>query len=633
MELDDKKQFLSQCPPFSALSEQALGQCLKKLCITYEKAGTVLELSNQDNDIFLLRSGSVEIKNSQGEFIDRLSSGGVYGRPLVDNEGTNNYDDQNSEHSSLTGISPIQRVVFLEDSLVYSLPFELIENLTSSNDTFASFFNHPHKTLLTHQQDIEENQPYRNFSLNQKVSELMTESPLCIHQTTTIQEAARLMSEAKVSSILLVDEGELCGILTDRDLRSRVLAKGIDPSLPVSEVMTAHPKTIQASQTVYETQLSMMTANIHHLPVIKDNKPLGIVTLNDFIRAQNSEPLYMIQAINRATNRERLYPISQQLPVLICKLIEANVRANEIGRIITSITDSITRRLIQLASQAFGPAPCQYAWVVFGSQARQDQMLGSDQDNGLILEEGITQGIRDYFQKFAEFVNEGLDRSGLKFCPGDIMAKNEKWCQPIDKWQHYFTRWIREPEPKALMHASIFYDIRHVSGKRELTQSLVNLVLTEAKKNTIFQACMSENALQASPPLGFFKTFVLDRDGNHNPVLDLKLRGTVPIVAMVRLYCLAHGIQAVNTSDRLRLLQEKNILSVSEAGNLHDAHEFIASLRLEGQSQAMMRGEVASNHLNPDELSPLVRHQLKGAFSVVAESQRLFKTRFGHGVI
>ncbi len=623
MEIDDKRQFLSQCPPFNSLDAAGTDLCLKKLQISFHKAGSQLDSDELDGDLCVLRTGSVELKGRQGAFIDRLSLGDCF-----------SLNQELGVHAQGEDSRQVERVVTLEDSLLFRFPAGVIHQLRSEQEAFAQYFQQEVAGRLHHSLD----ERGRDYRLNQRVDALMISEPLCSHHSASIFETAQSMSEAKVSSILIVDEERLMGIVTDRDLRSRVLAKAVSPEAPVSSVMTPNPRTIQAHQTVYEAQLLMMTANIHHLPVVENDadgqpKPVGIITLNDFIRAQNSEPVYMIQAINRAGNREALYRVAKQLPELILKMVRANVRAAEVGRIITSITDSITRQLIYLATRSLGEAPCDYAWVVFGSQARQDQMLGSDQDNGLILANDVDDTQRAYFKRFAEFVNEGLDKSGLKYCPGGIMAMTEKWCQPLKIWQGYFTRWIREPEPKALMHASIFYDIRHVAGQRELTDALRSLVLTEAKKNTIFQACMSENALQSSPPLGFFKTFVLEKDGDHNPVLDLKHRGTVPIVALARLYCLAHGIDAVNTETRLRALETAGILSTSEAGNLLDAHEFIASLRLESQSESADQGREVSNNLNPDELSPLVRHQLKDAFSVVAESQRLLKMRFGHGAI
>lgn len=626
MELDDKRQFLSQCPPFSSLESECLDLCMKHLEIAFFKVGTRLDTEQLGDGLYLLRTGSVELKGEAGVFHDRLSSGECFSFSV--------FCSSDSESGDSDSCSGMQQVITLEDSLVFCFPHKLILQLMARNQDFSVFFDRKKAVCL--QPPLDKHN--RDFRLNQSVESLMISAPLCTPQSARIDEAAARMSSARVSSILVVDDERLTGILTDRDLRSRVLAKGVDPSGPVSSVMTENPRTIAREQTVYEAQLLMMTGNIHHLPVVEmdeggGKRPLGIITLNDFIRAQNSEPVYLIQAINRARKRDDLYAAARQLPELICKMIRANVKAAEVGRIITSITDSMTRKLIALATQSLGEAPCAYAWVVFGSQARQDQMLGSDQDNGLILARDVDDTERGYFRQFAEFVNTGLDKSGLKFCPGGIMAMTEKWCQALPVWQQYFTRWIREPEPKALMHASIFYDIRHVVGDRELTDALRELVLHEAQKNTIFQACMTENALQSSPPLGFFKTFVLEKDGNHNPVLDLKHRGTVPIVALVRLYCLANGIEAVNTEDRLKALRDASILSAAECGNLMDAHEFIATLRLDSQSQAATSGGEVSNNLNPDSLSPLVRHQLKDAFSVVAESQRHLKMRFGHGAI
>lgn len=477
MELDDKKQFLSQCPPFSSLSASNLDRLLKKLEISYERAGSGIDTAVLASELCVLRSGSVEVKDVNGHFIDRLSSGDSFGF-------------QSYQHDSHNR----DQVTFLEDTLLYRLPRTVIERLGNENPTFALFFEQERATRLHSSLD----QKGRDYRLNQLVHELMIASPLCTHESASILDATKSMSQAKVSSILIVDNQALTGIMTDRDLRSRVLAQNLDTQRPVSEVMTRFPRTVNSSQTVYEAQRLMMSENIHHLPVVEGRRPVGIITLNDFIRAQNSEPVYMIQAINRAKNRDSLAKICDQLPELICKMIRANERADEVGRIITSITDSVTRQLIYLATQSLGPAPCQYAWVVFGSQARQDQMLGSDQDNGLILADDVSEDdMAGYFKAFAEFINGGLDKSGLRYCPGDVMAMSDKWRQPLRQWRQYFTRWIREPEPKALMHASIFYDLRHVAGAPELTRNLKQMVMEEAKKNTIFQACMSENALQS----------------------------------------------------------------------------------------------------------------------------------------
>ena len=606
---DDQKLFVSQCPPFNHLSEEALNRALKKLKIGHEKAGASLSMERYPG-IILIRSGSLELRNESGSLIDKMSASNCF------------------IFSGLT-VNQAASAHCLEDCLLYFFPIVVLDDLGDERSTIDDFFHATEHARLSRVLDSRE----RNYCLNQRVAELMVNDPIHVQADESIRAAAQRMSEAKISSLIVVKNGELAGIVTDRDLRSRVLAAGVDPDKSISEVMTLTPKTIRRSQTVYEAQLLMMTENIHHLPVMSGSAPVGIITLNDFVRAQNSEPIYLIHAINRAKTVEQIEDRCRALPELIDKMIRANVRAHEIGRIITSITDAVTKQLIFLARKEYGELPCKYAWVVFGSQARADQMLGSDQDNGLILERELSDSESAHVESVARFVNDGLDRSGLKYCPGGIMAMNEKWRQSLSVWKGYFAHWIVEPDPKALMHASIFYDIRHVDGVSALTNELKEFVAKEATKNSIFHARMAENTLQSTPPLGFFKQFVLEKDGNHRAVLDLKHRGTVPIVAMARLYCLAEGVAAVNTVDRLKALEKQKIISSEQSRNLCDAHEFIAGLRLENQSRQIQQSETVSNSLDPKTLSPLVRHQLKDAFAVVAESQRSLKMRFGHGTI
>jgi len=449
---------------------------------------------------------------------------------------------------------------------------------------------------------------------------------------TSIREAACLMKQHHISSLLILQDERLVGILTDRDLRSRVLAKGVPDTKKVAKVMTKSPKCVEESNHLYDAHLKMMSEGVHHLPVVKINVPVGILTLSDILRENNAEPLSLIRAINRADTVEDLSDAAENLPGLVVKLIERDARAVEIGKIITSFSDGITKRLLKLAKRKFGAPPCKYAWLAFGSQARQEQVLGSDQDNGLLLPDDVA--IDDaYFKRLAEFVNNGLADCGMPYCPGDIMARNEKWRQPLKVWISYFAKWIEEPSPKAVMHSSIFFDMRHISGDANLTKALRAYVIERAKSNTIFLAMMCDNALLNSPPLGFFKTFVLESDGDHNHTLNLKKRGTIPIVDVARNYALSASLKPLNSIERLQAMEKAGVMSEEMALSLIDAHEFIAGIRLSAQGRQYREGMTVNNYLDPKELSPLVRHQLKDAFNVVRDAQAAMRTRFGGGVI
>ena len=615
IETDEKKLFISNCPPFDALDNDAVELALRSLQISYLRSGTGFTQTETENGLYLLRSGSLELRDAEGGLLDRLSSGDYFGFTEL-----------------LTGEPPDYTVKVLEDCLLYKFSENCFHKLRQENREFDRFFARENSRPL-HNYAGNTDEKSQDYRLNQPVRTLMTGSPVCTTQETRICDAARIMTEKKISSILITRDRQLLGIVTDRDLRSRVLAENLPGTESLGKIMSALPQAIHPDQSVHEAQLMMMTANIHHLPVVEAGAPVGILTLNDFIRAQNSEPIYLIQAINRAGSQQAIADANKALPDLVCKMIRSNVRADEVGRIITTITDTVTQRLIRIYFEQHDEPPCRWAWLAFGSQARKDQILGSDQDNALIIEDNHPADADDYFSGLARYVNDGLNMAGNKYCPGGIMAMNETWRQPLSVWKKYFAKWILEPEPKALMHASIFYDLRHVDGDDALTQQLTNFVSKQAKKNTIFLACMMENALHSSPPLGFFKTFVLEKDGNHNPALDLKLRGTVPIVGLARLYALAEGVTETNTRQRLLELQQRQTLSMEESGNLLDAHEFIAGLRLANQVKAIDAGNELSNSLNPDNLSALVRHQLKDAFSVVRDSQQHAKMRFGYGAI
>ncbi len=620
-ETNDVQAFLVQHPPFDQLSQTQLEYVSTNIFVAFSKSGSEISIDNSADNahkvgMIVVRSGSLEIRTGQGELVDRLSSGDYLLTDVIDNQ---------TEHPS--------RVIVLEDCLYYEITDYALWSLGTSSSEIASVLESDSKKIGHSQTDeLPVAQFINDNYLSQKVSDAMSGKIISTGPETSIREAACLMKQHHISSLLILQDERLVGILTDRDLRSRVLAKGVPDTKKVAKVMTKSPKCVEESNHLYDAHLKMMSEGVHHLPVVKINVPVGILTLSDMLRENNAEPLSLIRAINRADTVDDLSDAAENLPGLVVKLIERDARAVEIGKIITSFSDGITKRLLKLARRKFGAPPCKYAWLAFGSQARQEQVLGSDQDNGLLLPDDVA--IDDaYFKRLAEFVNNGLADCGMPYCPGDIMARNEKWRQPLKVWISYFAKWIEEPSPKAVMHSSIFFDMRHISGDANLTKALRAYVIERAKSNTIFLAMMCDNALLNSPPLGFFKTFVLESDGDHNHTLNLKKRGTIPIVDVARNYALSASLKPLNSIERLQAMEKAGVMSEEMALSLIDAHEFIAGIRLSAQGRQYREGMTVNNYLDPKELSPLVRHQLKDAFNVVRDAQAAMRTRFGGGVI
>jgi CBS domain-containing protein len=630
-ETGDVQSFLAKHPPFNHLSQNQLEFASANIFVAFSKSGSELSLNDPSPGahvvgILVVRSGSLEIRTEQGVLLDRLSVGD-YLIPSV-----------------LYAGSSKPRVIVLEDCLYYELTDYALQSLKNASSEIAALCDLDARRARLKSDDSSSvdaerfaeqrvQQLTRETYLNQYVKDTMSDKVVCADPKTTIRAAAQLMKQHHISSLLIKDDKQLLGIITDRDFRTRVLAEGITGDVAIEQVMTSAPMCVDVNSRLHDAQLKMMSEGIHHLPVLAGQEPVGIITLSDILRTNNVEPLSLIRAINYAQTVTELKAAADEIPDMVVKLVERDARAVEVGQIITSLTDSMSKRLLKLAEQQYGPPPCAYAWLAFGSQARQEQVLGSDQDNGLLLPDDIAVDETEYFKDFAAFVNDGLDKCGMPFCPGDIMAKNEKWRMSLQGWKSCFASWIEEPSPKALMHASIFFDMRHIAGKIELTEALQRYVLERAQSNTIFLALMCENALLHSPPLGFFKTFVLESDGDHNHTLELKKRGTIPVVDIARNYALSVGVQALNTIERLQAIEQSGAMSKEMAYSLIDAHEFIAGIRLAAQAREYRAQRTVDNYLDPQELSPLVRHQLKDAFHLVREAQHAMKVRFSGGIL
>jgi CBS domain-containing protein len=407
-----------------------------------------------------------------------------------------------------------------------------------------------------------------------------------------------------------------------------VLAVDLEPKRAIAEVMTANPRTLPADANVDDALLLMMRQNYHHLPILDGDQPLGLVTAGDILRAQSEHPLRLVRDIHKKKSVDELLVLSRRLPSLFVRLVNLGRDVEQIGCMVTHITDAFTVRLLQLAEAQLGPPPMTYAWVVFGSQAREEQTAKTDQDNGIVLERRATEGEAAYFSKLADFVCDGLDKLGYEFCPGEIMALNVKWRVSLGKWKRHFDRWIDVPEPKAVMHSSIFFDMRCVHGNGELVDELLEYAVGRAKRNRIFRRFMAANVMTHRPPIGFFRRFVQEDDGTHSEGLNLKHRGIVPITDLVRMRALEAGVTSANTFRRLENVVAAGAMNESDASSLRDALILINRIRLNFQAEQMAAGEQPGNFVPTEDLSPLMRRNLKAAFMLVVEAQNALSVRY-----
>jgi CBS domain-containing protein len=470
--------------------------------------------------------------------------------------------------------------------------------------------------------------------LSMRLQALIKHTPVTLPPEASVLEVARTMRERGVSSVMLVQDEQLLGLVTDRDLRNRILANGLDLSTPAVEIATLNPMTLDPRSPACEALLLMSRHNIHHVPITHGKRLVGMVTATDLTQQQSTSPIYLAGDIHRQNTLEGLVSISRRIKRLQQNLSAAHTSAYNTGHVITTITDALTSRLIHLAEAELGPPPVDYVWVAAGSQGRCEQTAKSDQDNCMVLHDAYDPALHgDYFKALARRVCDGLAACGYIHCPGEMMAMTDQWRQPLRVWRQYFHHWINVPDPKALMLVTVFFDLRVVYGQHALLHSLRQEVLAHTAKQSLFIGHVVNNALKQRPPLNLFGQIALIRNGEHAGTVDLKHQAIAPIVDLGRIYALAAGLHDVNTSDRIEKAAGAVDLSEQGSRDLCDALEFVSSQRIAHQSQRMQQGLEPDNYLHLAELSNFERSHLRDAFSVIQSLQEVLGQRYQSGLL
>lgn len=602
--------FLGECLPFNELTEHELCTIVRQLEVTYYCNGQILCVDGPDAGLRIVRSGAVELWDGEGALLDRLGEGESF-----------NLAGLNEEHARV-------KAVMIEDSLVYLLRQDAYAALRRGHPRIDLFFRNQRARRL-HGIALQDHEP---GNMMRPISSVMSTGVLTAAPTDTIAAVAQSMHARSVSSVVIVEGERLCGIVTDRDLRSRVVAADLATDQPVRAIMTPDPFALDTDATLFDATLFMTRHGCHHLPLLENGCLAGIVTTNDLILSHQDDPVYLVKQIARKTDIAGIQAIAASAPRLLVQWVDAGVQASQAAHILTAISDAVTARLIELYIQRAGPAPSGFCWLGFGSQAREEQLIGADQDNGLLIEDGLQAAQKPWFEGLARWVSDGLNTCGYVYCPGKVMATNEDWRQTLSGWMSTVDRWTRSPTPAAVMRVSIFFDLRAVYGDKRLCEQLQQHMLDQSSRNGIFLAALAANALSTPAPLGVFRRFLVERNGEHRDTLDLKKRGIMPIVDLTRVHALANRVPAVNTEERLQALIAAGAIANTDGRNMQDALRFIMQLRTRAQAEQLRNGEPTSNHIRPRDLPKLAREQLRDAFKILHDAQAAARLRYRAGL-
>jgi CBS domain-containing protein len=617
VELLEIQDFIRQYPPFDELPENALQEVAKSVEISYCRADTnIIAFKDDIHELYMIRSGVVEIYRRNGQLHNRLDQGELFGQ---------------------MGLLTSNKVRFpaksIKDTLLYCIPDTVFYSLCERFEYFADFVEAEDSARLKHA--VKNKNEGGNDLTTSKVKTLLTREPLILPLTTSIRDVAKTMADEYQSAALINDPdieletNGFVGLITEHDLCSKVVAQGICIDNPVSEVMTTELISLDRNAYISEAMLIMLRYNVHHLPILKNKHPIGLITVSDIVRYESQNSLLFASSIFEQQTPEDLAQLSTHLKNTFVRMVNEDANSHMVGRAMSEIGRSFKQRLLMLAEDKFGPPPIPYCFLALGSMARDEQLLVTDQDNALILDNSYDVAVHGaYFEQLSQYVCDGLAACGYTYCTGEIMATNPEYRKTQAEWEACFADWIDNPNPKALLNCNIFFDLTGVYGRIKWAEQLNAFILRRAKKNNRFLACLARNALNRTPPLGFFKDFVMENDGRHNNSINLKRRGTAPLADLIRVHALAVGSQSQNSFDRLEDIIEAGILPKSKGADLRHAMELISIVRLRHQALDVEANIEPDNNIEPEKMSDLERRNLKDAFLVLSNAQNFLKYRY-----
>lgn len=471
------------------------------------------------------------------------------------------------------------------------------------------------------------------YLFSAQVGDVIRRRPISIAADSNVREAAQSMDSNKVGCLLVKDrDGKYIGLITDRDLRTKVVAQGMDYSSPVGSIMSSPLQTIPAHSLCFDALLEMMKRRVHHLVIERRGKIVGVLSGHDLMVTTGSSPLALVREIASVQKIEALYDISLKSPRVVASLIYEGAKASNVTRMITLINDYILDRLLDLLQEELGPPPVPFCWLLMGSEGRREQTFRTDQDNGLIYADPVDDEQASeclvYFRNFATMAIEHLVACGFPRCKGGIMASNHKWCQPLSMWSQYFDDWILTPDPQEVLNATIFFDFRGGYGDLGLSKRLRDHLMHRLKGQEVFLRYLAKDTLTTPSALTFFRNFAVEREGEHKNKLDLKHKCIVPFIDYARVMSLKNGVTETNTFGRYQMLEQNEAMSRGMYQQVTQAFEFQMQLRLLHQQMLHEEGLEPNNYIDPEELSEMERRTLKETLTVISDIKAHLKNEF-----
>ncbi|WP_274883792.1 putative nucleotidyltransferase substrate binding domain-containing protein [Vibrio harveyi] len=608
-------QFIGQIDPFDKIPKPALRELASHVQITYLGKGEVIDqcVTGQEKSLYIIRTGSMEQRKSDGVLRAKLGPEDIFGFTFLGRQ-----IDSNKGY----------RAIAIENSLVYVIPNSALKKLFESHPECAEHFASQAQVRLKSALDVVWSNKEKGLFIR-RVGEVASGRVAVVTADQSIQAVANEMLTKCSPCAVVYENDKIVGLITDRDMTKRVIAQGVSTDSPISEVMTHDPQTIKPDDLVLHAASMMMQHNIRNLPLVENNKVVGVLTTTHLVQNHRVQAIFLIEKIKYAGSVKSLSSFTPERQAIFEALVDGHVSPEVIGKVMTMIMDAYTRRLIQIAIDKLGPPPCKFSWIVAGSHARNEVHMLSDQDSAIVLADHATENDRIYFKHLAMIVSNGLASCDYPLCPGKFMAATPKWCQPLSVWKKYYKKWVANPEYERLLNISVFLEIRTLYGNKDYESILRDELHTNIRNNREFLSMLVNDAVNTNPPLGIFNSLVLEKSGENKKTLDVKKYAINLIIDLARIYGLAVECDLTATDERFKAANEAGVLSEDAYKNILNAYQFILSFRFGHQLEALKRGEEPNNHIDPNTFGSFERQHLKDAFRIIADLQEAAKVRFG----
>ncbi|EMK3314251.1 CBS domain-containing protein [Vibrio vulnificus] len=610
--------FLIRIDPFDKLPKALVESLANSVQIKYLVKGETISFSSlcERRYLYIIRTGAIEQRTPTGELRARLGHEDQFGFTFL---------------APLDSAENGYQAEAIEDALLYLIPHHELKKVCDSHPEFADYFAAQANLRLSSAVNFVCQKEEKGLFFR-TVGEIASENIAIVSVTDSIRDVARTMCGKQRSSCAVVMDGnDIVGLVTDRDMTASVVALERDVSDSIETVMTLNPVLIESDAKVIQAISLMLQYNIRCLPVVNNGKVSGLLTTTHLVHNHRTQSLFLIEKIKYASSINGLAALKEERQTIFQALVESGVSAEIQGKVMSMIMDAFTRRLIQLNEEVLGPPPCDYAWMVAGSHARNEVHMLSDQDSAIVLSDDATDEHKLYFTHLAMRVCNGLAACGYPLCDGKYMAASPKWCQPVSRWKEYYQKWVASPEYNKLLSISVFLEVRSIHGNRELVEQIQQHLHHCIQRSANFIPALVRDAIDTQPPLGIFNHLVLEKGGQNSNTLNIKKYALNLIIDLARIFSLSAGGSLTGTEERFRFAAEHGTLSKGSCDNIIGAYRFITQVRFRHQLNAILAGKTPDNHISPDEFSSFERKHLKDAFKIISEMQDVAKLKFIKG--